>query len=139
MFYSQPAGKAALSQTGGMAPVLDLVCSLVKSYQEYQQIREQEITKRAQVEAWKQITLANIETKRQALIHYLRHSFDEREQNFQRLFAYIDSATACGDNAQLALLLNTLVKYAQTSPFSQLADLAQLQANLADPNHVWEL
>ncbi|WP_460192592.1 hypothetical protein [Thermosynechococcus sp. FA-CM-4201] len=139
MFYNQPAGKPALGGAGGVVSVLDLVYSLAKGYQEYQQIREQETTRRCQIEAWKQTTLADIEAKRQFLMAYLRYSFDERERNFQQLFECIDRAIACGNNAQLALLLDSLVKYAQTSPFSQLADLAQVQANLADPDYVWEL
>ncbi len=136
MLRSLPAGKAALSRAAGS--FLNLVYSLVNSYLEYQQIQEQETTKRFQIEAWKQITLAEIESKRQILMGYLNHSFNERERNFQQLFEQIDGAIARGDNAQLALLLDTLVKYAQTSPFSQLADLAQVQVNLADPDYVWE-
>lgn len=138
MLYSQPAGKAALNGAGGAAPLLNLAYSLANSYLEYQQIREQETTKRCQIEVWKNTTLADIETRRQILMSYLNHSFDERERNFQRLFEQIDGAIARGDNAQLAPLLDTLVKYAQTSPFSQLADLAQVQVNLADPDYVWE-
>lgn len=136
MLRSLPAGKAALSRATG--PFLNLVYSLVNSYLEYQQIQEQETTKRFQIEAWKQIKLAEIESKRQILMGYLNHSFNERERNFQQLFEQIDGAIARGDNPQLALLLDTLVKYAQTSPFSQLADLAQVQVNLAAPDYVWE-
>ncbi len=41
--------------------------------------------------------------------------------------------------AQLALLLDNMVQVAQASPFKDLANLDQVQATLADPNHVWKV
>jgi len=51
----------------------------------------------------------------------------------------IDRAMAQGDNQQLALLLENMLKVAQASPFRDLANLAHVQAALADTNHVWEI
>ncbi|MCS7031791.1 MAG: hypothetical protein NZL92_09720 [Gloeomargarita sp. SKYG116] len=123
-----------------LAPeVLNLVYSLTKAYQDYQQKCEQETTRRQQIATWEKAVLAEIETKRQLLLSYLEHSFAERRHNFQELFAKIDQAIAQRDNTQLSVLLQALVTLAQTTPFKDLATLSQVQANLANPDHVWEL
>ncbi|URR36421.1 hypothetical protein NBE99_04605 [Thermosynechococcus sp. HN-54] len=150
MFYNQLSEKALLSGATGATIVLNLVHSLVESYQQEitnqvreqeitKQVQEQEITKGQQIEARKQERLAEINATQELLIGHLNPSFEERAQAFQKFFEQIDGAITRGDNTQLALLLDAVVKYAQTSPFSQLADLAQVQANLSNPNHVWEL
>lgn len=140
MLHSQPVPKdsfSPLNDSDSFSP-LNLFCCIVKAAQEYLQLAEQERTKRCQIEAEKAEKLAQIEAMRETLITFLNRSFDERERNFQRFFARIDMALASRDHTQLALLLDHLVKYAQTSPLSQWADLKTVQANLNNPGHVWE-
>ncbi|HIK28982.1 MAG: hypothetical protein N3E45_05050 [Oscillatoriaceae bacterium SKW80] len=94
---------------------------------------------RREIEAWEKVTLEEIATKRKILIDFLSKSFDERRQNFQELFARIAQALAEGDNNKLQLLLTAMLDLAKTTPFKDLQNLNQVQANLANPNYTWEL
>lgn len=111
---------------------------LIQAYTEYLKIKEQEQTKRDEIEAWRQVTLAEIKAKRDFLIGYLDRSFDEREKNFELLFQTVDQAMSSGNNEELALTLDAIVKLAQSSPFKDLADVNTVRALLDDPDHVWE-
>ena len=102
-------------------------------------ITEEEKTKRSEIEAWENITLAEIQAKRDFLINYLDRSFDERAKNFQSLFQTIDRAMSSDDNQQLGLALNAIVDLAKSSPLHDLSNLSIVQAALDDPEYVWEL
>ncbi|PSB57736.1 hypothetical protein C7B77_07340 [Chamaesiphon polymorphus CCALA 037] len=112
---------------------------VVRAWTEYSTIREQEKTKRSEIEAWEKIDLAEIEAKRNFLIGYLDRSFDERATKFESLFQTVDRAISSNDNQQLCLTLQAIVELAKSSPFKDLADLATVKAALDDPDHVWEL
>ncbi|MEN9276515.1 MAG: hypothetical protein Q6K17_08260, partial [Gloeomargarita sp. GMQP_bins_5] len=70
---------------------------------------------------------------------YLEQVLAERRQICQVLLTQIDCAVARGDNEQLPALLQTLITLAQNAPFKDLGDLQKVQAQLANPDHVWEL
>ncbi|WP_310410036.1 hypothetical protein [Chamaesiphon sp. OTE_8_metabat_110] len=112
---------------------------VVQAWTEYLKITEEEKTKRSEIEAWENITLAEIQAKRDFLINYLDRSFDERAKNFQSLFQKIDRAMSSDDNQQLGLALNAIVDLAKSSPFHDLSNLSIVQAALDDPEYVWEL
>jgi len=112
---------------------------VVQAWTEYLEIVENEQTKRCEIDAWERVTLAEINSKRDFIIGYLEHSFDERSENFQALFQTVDQAMLSGDNQQLGLALHAIVELARSNPFRDLADLSTVQAALDDPNHVWEL
>jgi hypothetical protein len=112
---------------------------LMLAYTEYKIVAEQEQTKRREIEAWEKTTLAEIKAKRDVLITYLEHSFDERSENFRQLFQIVDSSISTGNNEQLVLALHSITELAKSSPFKALADLSSVRAALNDPNHVWEL
>jgi hypothetical protein len=114
--------------------VNDIVCA----WTEYIKITEEETTKRREIEAWEQITIAEINARRDLLIGYLDRSFDERAKNFQSLFQTVDRAISSGDASELSLTLDAIVDLAKSSPFKNLADLSTVKAALDDPNHVWE-
>jgi hypothetical protein len=100
-------------------------------------IAEQEQTKRREIDAWEKTTVTKINTLREFLIGYLDKSFDERAENFRSLFAVVDNAISSGNNEQLALTLNSITEIAKSSPFKELANLANVQAALEDPDHEW--
>lgn len=110
---------------------------LVSEYLEYKKIAEQEKTKRREIEAWEKTTIAKIKAQRDFVIEYLNRSFDERAENFRRLFDVVDRAMSTDNNAQLGLALDSITELAKSSPFKELANLASVQAALDDPNHEW--
>lgn len=56
-------------------------------------------------------------------MEFLNKTFDERLENFDKIFEVIDSAVANDNIQQLALGLDSLNKLAAESPFKVLADL----------------
>lgn len=112
---------------------------VVQAWTEYLKITEEEKSKRRDIVAWEKVTLAEIKAKRDFLVGYLEHSFDERAKNFQSLFQIVDQAMLSGDNQQLGLALHAIVELAKSNPFKDLADLSTVKAALDDPDHVWEL
>ena len=96
---------------------------VVQAWTEYLKITEEEKSKRRDLEAWEKVTLAEIQSKRDFLVGYLEHSFDERTQNFQSLFQTVERAMLSGDNQQLGLALHAIVELAKSNPFKELADL----------------
>lgn len=112
--------------------------TLVQAWHEYQTIAEQEKTKRRDLEAWEKVTVAEIKAQRDFFIKYIEKSFDERSENFKRLFHLVDQSLSSGDNQQLVLILEEITTLAQSSPFKAFSDLSTVKAALKDANHSWE-
>lgn len=115
------------------------ISDIIRQGHEYLEVAETEKTKRDEIEAWRQTTLAEINLKRELVIGYLDRSFDERAENFKSLFQTVDRAISTEDNYQLGLTLDAIVQLANSSPFQDLSDLSKVKAALNNPNHVWEL
>ena len=115
------------------------ISDIVRQGQEYLDVADIEKTKRDEIEAWRQTTLAEINLKRELIIGYLDLSFDERTENFKLLFQTVDKAISTEDNYQLSLTLDAIVQLANSNPFQDLSDLSKVKAALNNPNHVWEL
>jgi ribonucleotide reductase alpha subunit len=111
---------------------------IVSAYTEYKIIAEHEQTKRREIEAWEEVTIAKINAQRDLLMAYLNNSFDERAENFRCLFSVVERAIAVNNNNQLALALDSITELAKSSPFKELANLASVRAALDDPDHEWE-
>lgn len=110
---------------------------LISAYTDYLKIAEQEKTKRRAIEAWETERLADINSLREVIISYLNQSFDERAKIFCSLFEVVDSAISSGNNEQLGLTLNSITEVAKSSPFKELANLANIRAALDNPDHEW--
>ncbi|MBD2183542.1 hypothetical protein H6S82_06110 [Planktothrix sp. FACHB-1355] len=113
--------------------------AIVEAYTEYKIVAEQEKTNRREIAAWEKATVANIQAQRDALIKYLKLSFDERAKNFSFLFEKVDQAIADGNPNQLALAINSITEIAKSSPFKDIADSSFVQAALDDPDHEWTI
>ncbi len=112
---------------------------VIQAWTEYLKIAEEEKSNRSEIEAWENITLAEIKVKRDFLIGYLDRSFDERAKNFQSLFQTVDRAMLGDNNQQLCLALHAIIELAKSSPFKDIVDLSTVKAALDDPDHVWDL
>lgn len=131
------AKKVPVEILGAGADASQCLRAVVEAYAEYKMVAEEERTKRRGIEAWEKTTIAQIKANRDALIHYLESSFDERAKNFNFLFEQVDRAIAQGDNNQLNLALHSITEIAKSSPFKDLADLTSVRAALDDPDHEW--
>ncbi|BAQ64737.1 hypothetical protein [Geminocystis sp. NIES-3709] len=112
---------------------------MIEVIKEYLKTREIEETKRVEIKAIENITIQEIKAKREILIKYLELSFDERSNNFKRLFDTVDSAISSHDNQVLALTLHSIIELAKSSPFKDLVNLSNVQLALKDSDHIWEL
>ncbi len=123
-------GKKAVAGVNGM----DLIRELKDAYFDYIKVVEQEKTKRRDIEAWEKTKLAAINAHREVLMDFLDRSFDERKKNFNKLFHALDKAMNAGNLAAISLLVENIVDLAKSSPFKDLASVAQTRAMLTDQN-----
>lgn len=108
---------------------------IIVAYSEYLRITEVEQITRDKIRAWEQTNLGAIQSRRDVIINFLNHSFDERAKNFDELFKRIDVAMSNKDNDQLSILLGSVIELLKINPYSNLKDF---QIQFDDPNHVWE-
>ncbi len=113
--------------------------NVVDATREYFRIREQERTKRSQIESYTTIETARITAAENILKDYFRQIFAERSRGFDELFVRLDLATANGDNKGATEALGAIVSIAQTSPLADLGDLGKIRQALDDPDHVYDL
>lgn len=122
--------------TGALSPQMVLE-SLVSEMSAWVTVIQEEGTKRARIEAQRQVLLADIATKRDIILTYLERSFDERQANFTSLFGQLEAACAGGRSDEIALLLGAITTLASKSPFADLHDLDLLKGHLADDQYEW--
>lgn len=118
--------------------VANLLKDVLDAAQAYAVTREEEATKREAIAARRDVLLSEIEAKRELFITYLNRSFDERERNFEKLFAVLDEALG-GDGSQVASILGSITTLAASSPFKELHDIEFVRAAVQDPDHVWDV
>lgn len=112
---------------------------LVDAYREVRMVEATESTKREAIRAEASVAIADIEARKQVLLAYLDRSFDERRDNFSRLFELADAALKDKDAQKLQSTLGAIVKLAGNSPFADLASIESTRAALANPDTEWEL
>jgi hypothetical protein len=91
---------------------------------------------RVQIEAETEITIAEINPRRDLFLTYLDKTFDEREKNFDQLFARLDDALANKPEA-VGMILSSITALALKSPFADLHDPVALRQKLDDPAAEW--
>jgi hypothetical protein len=114
----QLAGGAA-----GPLMTINLGCAAVIAASTAVTVDTIEKTKRAQIAADRETKIAAIRAQRDFFMDYLQKTFDERADNFCKIFEVIDSALLNDNIQQLALGLDSLNKLAAESPFKVLADI----------------
>lgn len=107
----------------GPAMVVDAFRLVVTSANDWVTVVAQEQSRREEIRAWERSQLEIIHVQRDFLLTALDKTFDERGENFRRLFDQLDVALVSdGDNAaaQVADLLEAITDLAKTSPFKDL-------------------
>jgi hypothetical protein len=124
------------------AMVVDAFRLVMASAQEWHTVTAQEETRREEIHAWKESQLEIIQVQRDFLLTALDKTFDERRENFRRLFDQLDRALASDrDNAaaQVSDLLGTITDLAKTSPFKDLKSPALVVQEFLQSGKVIEL
>lgn len=96
-------------------------------------------TERKAISSWRDVQVGRIQAQREVLLKALDLTFDERRENFRRLFDGLDTAMAADDPTQTAAVLESITDLARTSPFKELANLEIVVAELNRPDQVWDV
>lgn len=118
---STPNGR--MLPTPSPAMLVDTFQLVMASANEWVTVIAQEHTKRQEISAWEKSQLELIQIQREFLLSGLDRTFDERRENFRRLFDSLDTALTSDREdaaAQVADLLETITALAKTSPFKDL-------------------
>lgn len=95
-------------------------------------------TKRKEIEAQRDIIVEQIKSKKEIILYTLEKTFDERKENFRKLFDVVDDALAKNNIQQLQLGLSRINELAASSPFKALESIESTQKALGDKNHTWD-
>lgn len=138
-----------MSKKAGAVPVVAKVFNpmqavtalsdIVQAYWNYQNVAEQEQTKREEIAVKRELILEHIQAQRDVMMEAIKCTFAEREKVIEKHFNLIDQAVASNDNQQLAMALQGVTEVIKSSPFAAFADLQQTQRALQDPSHIWKI
>lgn len=113
----------AVVATPGPGAAVDAIRLVVESANEWMRVQQEQKTERQRIDAWESTQLAVIHTQRDYLLNALDCTFDERAENFRRLFDTLDTAmtsNAPDSAARVADVLGSIDSLAQSSPFKDL-------------------
>ena len=96
-------------------------------------------TDRAAIAAWESVQTDKIHAQRAVLLKALDLTFDERRENFRRLFDGLDAAMAAGDTTRPPPFVESITDLAKESPFKELANLEIIVSELKQPEQVWDV
>ncbi len=114
---------STLLPTPSPTMVVDTLNLVISSANEWITVVSQEQTKRQEIRAWEQTQLEVIAVQREFLLTALQRTFDERGENFRRLFDDLDTALESNAEdaaARVADILGAITDLAKTSPFKDL-------------------
>lgn len=115
---------AGVTVAGTVNP-LDTVNNIASHLIRWQQITETERTKRAEIDAKRDVLVANIQAEREAFIETLRANYKEREYVYQNLFDRLDQALASGQVEIAQLALSGIVEQIKTNPMPSFGQFRQ--------------
>ncbi|MGY1621056.1 hypothetical protein ACI789_02520 [Geodermatophilus sp. SYSU D00965] len=130
-----PAAKSALPGVDALSALNNVVDGTL----EFLRVREEERTKRANIDAYATVEVTRIKEAGAFLKQYFEHVFAERSRTIDGLFEHLDDAMTRGDGTAATAALQGIVDLAKSSPLADIGDLTQVRKALDDPDHVWEL
>jgi hypothetical protein len=132
------AAKASKGTKAVPAPtlLLDGLQSMYTAYTEYHKILETETTARVEIEARKEIALEQIRSQRALMERALKDQFKIRRDGLEATVRALDQALKGGNLDALHMILDTVAKLVEQSPFKDIADM---RAQLSDKDFVLRL
>ena len=112
---------------------------LVNMAGEVSKFTEVQKTKRKEIEAERDKYISKINTQKEVMILYLEKTFDERKDNFNKLFQVVDHALATNNTQALTKGLDSINQLASSSPFKDLSNIESTQKALEDKGHIWDI
>jgi hypothetical protein len=90
--------------------------------QQYSIVREQEITKRLEIQQQRDIAISKIQAEKEIILTYLQQTFQERREVLHELFQTLDEAVKRGNIEIVDKSLSGIMTTIQSSPFKDFAD-----------------
>ena len=118
--------------------VMHAINTLGNVAQETIKYAEDQETKREEIRAMRDASIAHINALKESVQLYLEKSFDERKELFNRQFECVNKALEEGNVEMLAVSLSAINDLAASSPFKSLSDVASVQKNLTS-NEEWDI
>ncbi|WP_440254981.1 hypothetical protein [Candidatus Avelusimicrobium sp.] len=128
----------SMLQTPSPEMMVPLIFNLTRQLGRVVKFTEVQENKRNKIIAERDVLIKHIEAEKAVILEYLDKSFDERKENFNKLFAMADEAIASENNERLALILNSINFIAVESPFKALRSVSDTKKALADKKHTWD-
>lgn len=119
--------------------VADKALDLAQSYLDYQKIREVEQSKRAEIEAKREIMVTFLRNHREIREKAMSGAFAEREKIISELLALLRVVLESGNNETARDLLQSLATMATRSPLSELSNTEETQVMFQDPNSLFKI
>lgn len=134
-------GLQTLAQSAARNPVeaAMVLKELITMAGEVSKFTEVQKTKRKEIESDRDKYVSKINAQKEVMLAYLDKTFDERKDNFEKLFRVVDHALANNNTQELALSLNGINQLAASSPFKDLASIESTQQALNDKDHIWDI
>lgn len=126
----------------GPEMVVDTFKLVLASANQWVKAINEEKTKRDEIRAWERTQIEIIRVQRDFLLTALDKTFDERRENFRRLFDNLDAALISESDdagAQVSEILGAITELAQTSPFKDLKSPALVVQEFLQGGKVIEL
>lgn len=124
---------------GVVVDPLQLLQSVVEYGDKWVTEIQRGMTERADIAAWEQVQTDKVRAQRDVLLKALDLTFDERRENFRRLFNGLDAAMEAGDAPQASSFLESITDLAKESPFKDLANVEIIAADLKRPDKTWDV
>lgn len=104
---------------------VQIIKEIAGAVSEYQKVREQEKTRRAQIRAEAKVAIERIRAQANLLREFFGMLFAERRENFERSFALLEEGLREGNNQKIEVALAMIVTLVKESPLRQAEALVQ--------------
>ena len=131
---SMIAGKAV-----GVADLGQVLSQMVDAADQWVKVIQEETTRREEIRAWEASERERIVAQRDVLLRGLELTFDERRENFRRLFDNLDLAMRSNDAQTAAGVLDSITELAKSSPFKDLGNVEFVVNELKQPDRTWKI
>lgn len=105
--------------------IVESINNMVQAYKEYKVVQEQEISKRVQIKAMRDIQIEQIRAMKETMIFYMAHTFEERAYTLSKMFDVLDQGIASNNSEIVDKTLHGIITTVQTNPLSNFHDFAR--------------
>ena len=103
--------------------IMDGLKIVIEAYKENHRVAESEKTRRAQIQAYKEVELERIRSKREILEQYFEGIFSERKVVINKMFDTLDKGIETNNLELIQGSLSSIVDIAKESPLSGVQKL----------------